>query len=62
MGEKGLKRSGVAVVVALLAMVHVSVSVPFIMLHGISAQCSNARDANFTQLLTNLSGSPGFCL
>ncbi|XP_023641050.1 palmitoyl-protein thioesterase 1 isoform X2 [Capsella rubella] len=32
--EKGLKRSCVTVVVAFLCMVHVSVSVPFIMLHG----------------------------
>ncbi|KAL1213992.1 hypothetical protein V5N11_007354 [Cardamine amara subsp. amara] len=63
MGEKGLKRYVIAVAVALLAMVDVSVSVPFIVLHGISAQCaSGSRDSNFTQLLTNLSGSPGFCL
>ncbi|XP_020866510.1 palmitoyl-protein thioesterase 1 isoform X1 [Arabidopsis lyrata subsp. lyrata] len=60
--EKGLKRSGVMVVVAFLAMVHVSLSVPFIMLHGIASHCSDATNANFTQLLTNLSGSPGFCV
>ncbi|XP_020866520.1 uncharacterized protein LOC9299425 [Arabidopsis lyrata subsp. lyrata] len=60
--EKGLKRSCVMVVVAFLAMVHVSLSVPFIILHEIGTQCSDATNANFTQLLTNLSGSPGFCL
>ncbi|CAE6214163.1 unnamed protein product [Arabidopsis arenosa] len=60
--EKGLKRSCVMVVVAFFAMVHVSVSVPFIILHEIGTQCSDATNANFTQLLTNLSGSPGFCL
>ncbi|KAG7536078.1 Alpha/Beta hydrolase fold [Arabidopsis suecica] len=60
--EKGLKRSCVMMVVAFLAMVHVSVSVPFIILHEIGTQCSDATNANFTQLLTNLSGSPGFCL
>ncbi|CAH8277961.1 unnamed protein product [Arabidopsis lyrata] len=36
--------------------------VPFIMLHGIASHCSDATNANFTQLLTNLSGSPGFCV
>ncbi|VVB08239.1 unnamed protein product [Arabis nemorensis] len=57
------KRYGVALAVAFLAiMVHVSVSVPFIMLHGIAAECSDGKEANFTQLLSNLSGSPGFCL
>ncbi|AED95500.1 Palmitoyl protein thioesterase [Arabidopsis suecica] len=60
--EKGLKRSCVMVVVAFLAKVDISVSVPFIMLHGIASQCSDDTNANFTQLLTNLSGSPGFCL
>ncbi|KFK31386.1 hypothetical protein AALP_AA6G105200 [Arabis alpina] len=56
------KRYGVAVAVVFLAMVHVSVSVPFIMLHGIAAECSKDKETNFTQLLSNLSGSPGFCL
>ncbi|XP_019088828.1 PREDICTED: palmitoyl-protein thioesterase 1-like [Camelina sativa] len=60
--EKGLKWSCVAVVVAFLAMVDVSVSVPFIMLHGIIAGCSDNTNANFTLLLHNLSGSPGFCV
>ncbi|XP_019097712.1 PREDICTED: palmitoyl-protein thioesterase 3-like isoform X1 [Camelina sativa] len=60
--EKGLKWSCVAVVVAFLAMVDVSVSVPFIMLHGIIAGCSDKINANFTLLLHNLSGSPGFCV
>ncbi|XP_019095698.1 PREDICTED: palmitoyl-protein thioesterase 1-like isoform X2 [Camelina sativa] len=60
--EKGLKWSCVAVVVAFLAMVHVSVSVPFIMLHGITAECSDDTNANFTQFLINLSGSPGYCV
>ncbi|CAL9241478.1 unnamed protein product [Arabidopsis halleri] len=60
--EKGLKRSCVMVVVAFLAMVHVSVSVPFLILPEIGTQCSDDTVGNFTQLLTNLSGSPGFCL
>lgn len=63
MGKNGLKLSVIAVVVAFLAMVDVSVSIPFIVLHGISAECSSdSRDGNFTKLLTDLSGSPGFCL
>ncbi|ESQ39880.1 hypothetical protein EUTSA_v10000967mg [Eutrema salsugineum] len=62
MGKKGFKRSVLAVAVAFLAVVQVSVSVPFILLHGIAAECSDGKEANFTQLLSNLSGSPGFCL
>ncbi|CAN8267158.1 unnamed protein product [Cochlearia groenlandica] len=62
MEKKGFKRYDIAVAVAFLAMVQVSVSVPFILLHGIAAECSEGKEANFTQLLANLSGSPGFCL
>ncbi|KAL0644940.1 hypothetical protein Bca4012_043231 [Brassica carinata] len=56
------KRSGLAVALVFLALVQVSVSVPFIVLHGIAASCSQGKEANFTQLLTNLSGSPGYCI
>ncbi|CAN8245735.1 unnamed protein product [Cochlearia groenlandica] len=55
------KRSAVALLV-LLAFVNVCVSVPFIVLHGIGGACSSDKELNFTDLLTNLSGSPGFCL
>ncbi|CAA0408189.1 unnamed protein product [Arabidopsis thaliana] len=60
--EKGLTMSCVLVVVAFLAMVHVSVSVPFVVFPEIGTQCSDAPNANFTQLLSNLSSSPGFCI
>ncbi|WZZ87490.1 hypothetical protein YC2023_116069 [Brassica napus] len=56
------KRSGLAVALVFLVLVQVSVSVPFIVLHGIAASCSQGKEANFTQLLTNLSGSPGYCM
>ncbi|CAA7058864.1 unnamed protein product [Microthlaspi erraticum] len=58
----GKKQFGIVVAVVFIALVQVSVSVPFILLHGISAECSDDKEANFTQLLSNLSGSPGFCL
>ncbi|CDY64683.1 palmitoyl-protein thioesterase 1 [Brassica rapa] len=56
------QRFGLAAAVVFLALVQVSVSVPFIVLHGIAAACSEGKEANFTQLLSNFSGSPGFCL
>ncbi|CDY67059.1 BnaAnng23520D [Brassica napus] len=40
----------------------VTISVPFILLHGIRDQCSNGGTISFTQLLSNLSSSPGSCL
>ncbi|KAJ4912510.1 alpha/beta-Hydrolases superfamily protein [Raphanus sativus] len=40
----------------------VTISVPFILLHGIRDQCSNGGIISFTQLLSNLSNSPGSCL
>ncbi|KAL1200602.1 hypothetical protein V5N11_019795 [Cardamine amara subsp. amara] len=39
----------------------VSISIPFIIFHGIGDKCSGGVN-NFTQRLSNLSGSPGFCL
>ncbi|KFK30318.1 hypothetical protein AALP_AA7G246200 [Arabis alpina] len=59
----GIKRFSVVVAITLLALVHVSVSVPFIVLHGIQADCSyDSFNGNFTELLRNLSGSPGSCV
>ncbi|XP_010529980.1 PREDICTED: palmitoyl-protein thioesterase 1-like [Tarenaya hassleriana] len=55
--------SAVVTVAALLfGLIPISSSLPFILLHGIGSQCSNGGVGNFTQLLSNLSGSPGFCL
>ncbi|KAJ4954137.1 hypothetical protein NE237_030969 [Protea cynaroides] len=40
----------------------VSCSVPFIVLHGFSDQCSNRGVSKFTQLLSNWSGSKAYCI
>ncbi|CAE6214677.1 unnamed protein product [Arabidopsis arenosa] len=62
MEEKGLIKQFWVAVVAVALLIHVSVSVPFVVLHGITAACSDPTNANFTQLLMNLSGSQGSCL
>ncbi|KAJ4954961.1 hypothetical protein NE237_011744 [Protea cynaroides] len=40
----------------------VTYSVPFIVLHGIGNQCSTQELSNFTKLLSDLSGSKGYCI
>ncbi|KAL2330053.1 hypothetical protein Fmac_017634 [Flemingia macrophylla] len=37
-------------------------SVPFIVLHGIGDSCKNSGIRNFIKILSELSGSPGYCL
>ncbi|GAV82452.1 Palm_thioest domain-containing protein [Cephalotus follicularis] len=37
-------------------------SIPFIVLHGISDKCSSSGVKEFTKLLTNWSGSQGYCV
>ncbi|XP_056864994.1 uncharacterized protein LOC130511666 isoform X1 [Raphanus sativus] len=49
------------VAAVLFSTVPVSNSIPFILFHGIGDKCSGGV-SNFTQLLSNLSGSPGSCL
>ncbi|KAF8096798.1 hypothetical protein N665_0301s0042 [Sinapis alba] len=49
------------VAAVLFSAVSVSNSIPFILFHGIGDKCSGGV-SNFTQLLSNLSGSPGSCL
>ncbi|WRX17118.1 Palmitoyl protein thioesterase - like 2 [Theobroma cacao] len=46
----------------ILTITEVSHSIPFIVLHGIGDQCSNRGVKQFTELLTNFSGSKGYCL
>ncbi|KAG7558331.1 Alpha/Beta hydrolase fold, partial [Arabidopsis thaliana x Arabidopsis arenosa] len=58
----GKKWFSVAVAVTFLSLVHIAVSIPFIMLHGISAECSDHTNSNFPRLLSNLSGSRSSCV
>ncbi|EOA15671.1 hypothetical protein CARUB_v10006201mg [Capsella rubella] len=62
--EKCFRRSVLlytVVAAVLFSFVPVSISIPFILFHGIGDKCSGGV-SNFTQLLSNLSGSPGSCL
>ncbi|XP_056860411.1 uncharacterized protein LOC108839983 isoform X2 [Raphanus sativus] len=58
--DKTFQRS--ALLVTFFFFIPVSISVPFIHLHGVNDQCSSAEARSFTQLLRNLSSSPGYCL
>ncbi|KAG2238977.1 hypothetical protein Bca4012_023759 [Brassica carinata] len=60
--DKSFQRSSLLVTFFSLFFIPVSISVPFIHLHGVNDQCSNAEARSFTQLLRNLSSSPGYCL
>ncbi|KAF3528511.1 hypothetical protein DY000_02038738 [Brassica cretica] len=60
--DKSFKRSALFATFAIFFFIPVSISVPFIHFHGINDQCSNVEARSFTQLLRNLSSSPGYCL
>ncbi|KAM1127760.1 hypothetical protein COP2_038874 [Malus domestica] len=52
------------VVVFIVALISIptSLSVPFIVLHGIGDQCSNKGVKQFTEQLSNFSGTEGYCI
>lgn len=45
-----------------LTLIALAQSVPFIVLHGIGDKCSNKGVTKFTELLSNWSGSQGYCI
>ncbi|KAF5446141.1 hypothetical protein F2P56_031793 [Juglans regia] len=57
-----LPSSAILVFICMLALVPLVHSVPFIVLHGISDKCSSRGVAKFTELLSNWSGSQGYCV
>ncbi|KAK3195168.1 hypothetical protein Dsin_026478 [Dipteronia sinensis] len=50
------------IVFILCLIIPVTYSLPFIVLHGISDKCSNRGIKKFTKLLSNWSGSQGYCV
>ncbi|XP_020207029.1 palmitoyl-protein thioesterase 1 isoform X2 [Cajanus cajan] len=51
-----------ALVLFFLALFTGAQTVPFIVLHGIGDACKNSGMRNFIKILSEMSGSPGYCL
>ncbi|KAG6636033.1 hypothetical protein CIPAW_11G083100 [Carya illinoinensis] len=51
-----------SIVIFLFTFISLSQSIPFIILHGIGDQCSNRGVKRFTELLSNFSGTKGYCM
>ncbi|XP_042950894.1 palmitoyl-protein thioesterase 1-like isoform X1 [Carya illinoinensis] len=51
-----------SIVIFLFTFISLSQSIPFIILHGIGDQCSNRGVKRFTELLSNFSGTKGYCI
>ncbi|TQE05441.1 hypothetical protein C1H46_008943 [Malus baccata] len=52
----------VVVFIVTLISIPTSLSVPFIVLHGIGDQCSNKGVKQFTEKLSNFSSTEGYCI
>ncbi|XP_038903936.1 palmitoyl-protein thioesterase 1-like isoform X2 [Benincasa hispida] len=48
--------------VLVFAAIPISLSLPFVVFHGIGDECSHPGVKNFTELLSNYSGVEGYCL
>lgn len=61
--EKSFQRHALLVTLSLLFFsIPVSISLPFVMFHGLGGECTNDKVTYLTQLFKNLSGSPGYCV
>nr|DAD18405.1 TPA_asm: hypothetical protein HUJ06_019868 [Nelumbo nucifera] len=56
-----MARLQLQIIVAFL-LIPISYSLPFIVLHGIGDKCSNRGISEFTEILSNWSGSKGYCI
>ncbi|GAB4861970.1 hypothetical protein Ancab_037224 [Ancistrocladus abbreviatus] len=46
----------------IFSLLPASISLPFVVLHGISDACSNEAESHFTELLSNWTGTQGYCI
>ncbi|XP_010440003.1 PREDICTED: palmitoyl-protein thioesterase 1-like isoform X2 [Camelina sativa] len=62
--EKSLQRFVLLVTLSLFCFISIpfSLSVPFVLFHGIVSGCSNDKMSNLTKLLNSYSSSPGSCV
>ncbi|XP_004306990.1 PREDICTED: palmitoyl-protein thioesterase 1 [Fragaria vesca subsp. vesca] len=49
-------------IIFIFTLIPLTVSVPFIVFHGIGDKCTNRGVTHFTELLSNWSGSQGYCI
>ncbi|XP_050385317.1 uncharacterized protein LOC126801882 [Argentina anserina] len=49
-------------IIFIFSLIPLTLSVPFIVFHGIGDKCTNRGVTHFTELLSNWSGSQGYCI